>query len=56
MIFHPIGKLIEFGQTYMTTMYPGVAKAWHDHYQQPDEYRLDPHDNHIPYKWARRDG
>ena len=24
--------------------------------QQPDEYRLDPHDNHIPYTWARRDG
>ena len=22
----------------------------------PDEYRTDPHDNHIPYDWARRDG
>jgi dTDP-4-dehydrorhamnose 3,5-epimerase len=22
----------------------------------PDEYRLDPHDNNIPYRWARKDG
>ena len=22
----------------------------------PDEYRLDPHDNDIPYRWERRDG
>jgi dTDP-4-dehydrorhamnose 3,5-epimerase len=25
-------------------------------YDQPDEQRLDPHDNDIPYAWARRDG
>lgn len=25
-------------------------------YSQPDEYRLDPHQNDIPYKWERRDG
>lgn len=24
--------------------------------QQPDEYRLDPHDNHIPWDWSRVDG
>jgi dTDP-4-dehydrorhamnose 3,5-epimerase len=24
--------------------------------QEPDEYRLDPHDNDIPYDWSRRDG
>jgi len=24
-------------------------------YESPDEYRLDPHDNDIPYDWARRD-
>lgn len=120
---------IEFGQTYLTTMYPGVTKAWHYHelqvdhfvcvkgmiklvlyderegsptrgtlnefflgdhnpqlvqipkhvwhgfknigdeeslivnvttqpyrHDQPDEYRLDPHQNHIPYRWERRDG
>jgi dTDP-4-dehydrorhamnose 3,5-epimerase len=120
---------LEFGQTYLTTMYPGVTKAWHYHklqhdffvcvrgmiklvlyderegsptkglvnefflgdsnqqlvqipphvwhgfknigeieslivnivtqpydYQKPDEYRLDPHQNHIPYSWARKDG
>ena len=120
---------IEFGQTYLTTMFPGVTKAWHyhklqhDHFVcvrgmiklvlyderegsptngvvnefflgdhntqlvqippdvwhgfknigeteslivnvvtrpydpgQPDEFRLDPHQNHIPYSWARRDG
>jgi dTDP-4-dehydrorhamnose 3,5-epimerase len=120
---------LEFGQVYMTTMYPGVTKAWHYHKLQtdhfvcvrgmiklalyderegsptkgtvnefflgdhghhlvqippdvwhgfknigetesiivnvvtrpydpanPDEYRLDPHQNHIPYSWARKDG
>ena len=25
-------------------------------YSDPDEFRVDPHDNHIPYDWARRDG
>jgi len=25
-------------------------------YDLPDEYRIDPHDNDIPYDWARRDG
>lgn len=25
-------------------------------YQSPDEYRTDPHDNHIPYDWAHKDG
>lgn len=25
-------------------------------YAEPDEYRLDPHDNDIPYNWERRDG
>ncbi len=25
-------------------------------YKQPDEFRADPHDNDIPYDWARRDG
>jgi len=24
--------------------------------KEPDEYRLDPHDNQIPYDWARADG
>jgi dTDP-4-dehydrorhamnose 3,5-epimerase len=24
--------------------------------EKPDEYRLDPHDNHIPYSWDRKDG
>jgi len=120
---------LEFGQTYLTTMYPGVTKAWHYHklqtdhfvcvrgmiklalyderdgsptkgtvneffigdanqqlvqipphvwhgfknigvdesiivnvtthpyrYDEPDEYRVDPHENHIPYRWARKDG
>lgn len=26
------------------------------HYQDPDEHRIDPHDNTIPYSWSRRDG
>ncbi len=120
---------VEFGQAYVTTMYPGVTKAWHYHRLQtdsfaclrgmiklvlyderegsptrgrvnefflgdhapllvvipphvwhgfknigeseslilnvtthpyrrdaPDEHRLDPHENHIPYRWERRDG
>ncbi len=25
-------------------------------YIQPDEYRLDPHKNNIPYDWSRKDG
>jgi dTDP-4-dehydrorhamnose 3,5-epimerase len=25
------------------------------HYQEPDEYRLDPHDS-LPYDWTRKDG
>ena len=118
-----------FGQTYMTTAYPGVVKAWHYHrkqwdhfvvvagmmkvvlydpreesptrgevneffmgvhnpillqippmvyhgfkcisdreavvincptevycYGDPDEHRVDPHDNDIPYEWERKDG
>jgi len=25
-------------------------------YDNPDEYRLHPHDNDIPYRWERKDG
>ena len=25
-------------------------------YAEPDEYRIDPYDNDIPYDWARKDG
>jgi len=25
-------------------------------YKTPDEYRLDPHTNEIPYDWSRKDG
>lgn len=25
-------------------------------YDDPDEYRVDPHDNDIPYDWSRKDG
>jgi len=25
-------------------------------YTEPDEFRADPHDNHIPYDWKRKDG
>ncbi|MHC4756326.1 MAG: dTDP-4-dehydrorhamnose 3,5-epimerase family protein [Planctomycetota bacterium] len=25
-------------------------------YSEPDEHRTDPHNNHIPYNWARKDG
>jgi dTDP-4-dehydrorhamnose 3,5-epimerase len=25
-------------------------------YKEPDEYRVDPHHNDIPYDWARKDG
>ena len=120
---------IQFGQVYMTTVRPGVVKAWHYHKKQtdnmtvvsgmakivlydarqdspthgqvneffigehnpilvqipcgvchgmkgcsereaiivntvteaydhkrPDEFRLDPHDNDIPYDWALKEG
>ena len=119
----------KFGQTYVTSVYPGVTKAWHCHrlqtdhmacvhgmvrlalydgreespthgqvlevafgvhnpvlvvippgvwhgfqglgteesvvlnaptelynYTEPDELRLDPHDNKIPFDWRKRDG
>jgi dTDP-4-dehydrorhamnose 3,5-epimerase len=26
------------------------------HYHDPDEFRVDPHQNDIPYDWTRRDG
>jgi len=25
-------------------------------YKEPDEFRIHPHDNDIPYKWGRKDG
>jgi dTDP-4-dehydrorhamnose 3,5-epimerase len=25
-------------------------------YENPDEFRVDPHDNDIPYDWDRKDG
>ena len=25
-------------------------------YDKPDEYRIDPHKNDIPYDWERKDG
>lgn len=25
-------------------------------YQQPDEFKVDPHNNDIPYSWERKDG
>jgi dTDP-4-dehydrorhamnose 3,5-epimerase len=25
-------------------------------YDSPDEYRVDPHDNEIPYSWEQKDG
>jgi dTDP-4-dehydrorhamnose 3,5-epimerase len=25
-------------------------------YAEPDEFRVDPHDNDIPYDWSRKDG
>ena len=25
-------------------------------YNEPDEFRVDPHDNEIPYDWGRKDG
>jgi dTDP-4-dehydrorhamnose 3,5-epimerase len=25
-------------------------------YSEPDEYRLDPHENHIPWNWSQVDG
>jgi dTDP-4-dehydrorhamnose 3,5-epimerase len=25
-------------------------------YSEPDEFRVDPHDNDVPYDWARKDG
>lgn len=30
------------------------SQVYHDH--QPDEFRVDPHKNEIPYSWDRKDG
>jgi dTDP-4-dehydrorhamnose 3,5-epimerase len=32
-----------------------VPTEAYDH-ENPDEYRIDPHDNDIPYEWERKDG
>ena len=32
-----------------------VVSEMYNH-NSPDEYRTDPHDNHIPYSWVRKDG
>jgi len=32
------GLFIKFGQVYMTTVYPGVVKAWHYHKKQHDSF------------------
>ena len=31
-------NFLKFGQTYMTTAYPGVVKAWHYHKKQVDNF------------------
>lgn len=31
-------EFIKFGQTYMTTAYPGAIKAWHFHKKQTDSF------------------
>ncbi len=31
---------IKFGQVYMTTVYPGVVKAWHYHKKQADNFTV----------------
>lgn len=32
-----------------------IASEVYD-YEEPDEYRIDPHENDIPYDWTRKDG
>ena len=32
---------------------PKDALEFHEH---PDEYRVHPHDNDVPYQWERKDG
>lgn len=32
-----------------------MVSEMYDH-REPDEYRTDPHDNDIPFDWARKDG
>jgi dTDP-4-dehydrorhamnose 3,5-epimerase len=129
MLRNDWSEFMQFGQVYITAVFPGVVKAWHFHklqtdffvcvsgmakvvlydaredsptkgeireffigalnpllltippgvyhgfkgisqettlivnipthtyaYETPDEYRIDPHDNNIPYDWSRKDG
>lgn len=34
------GLLSQFGQVYMTTVYPGVVKGWHYHNKQDDNFAV----------------
>ncbi len=53
-----IPALIYHGFKGLTTPEAVVINVPTEPYQpkQPDEYRLDPHQNDIPYDWNRRDG
>ncbi|MCK4857985.1 MAG: dTDP-4-dehydrorhamnose 3,5-epimerase family protein, partial [candidate division Zixibacteria bacterium] len=49
-IYHGF-KNIGTGELYVLNLPTNVYDR-----DNPDEYRLDPHDNDIPYDWARQDG
>ena len=52
----PAGVLHGFkGISSHEAMVINVSTEPYNH-QQPDEYRVDPHQNNIPYDWHRRDG
>jgi dTDP-4-dehydrorhamnose 3,5-epimerase len=52
----PVGVYHGFkGLTEPEAIVINVPTEPYDH-QQPDEYRMDPHQNDIPYDWSRRDG
>lgn len=38
MMRHDDPMFVKFGQVYMTTVYPGVVKAWHYHKKQLDSF------------------
>jgi dTDP-4-dehydrorhamnose 3,5-epimerase len=50
LVFHGF-KTVSTEEALLVNMSTEIYK-----YDAPDEFRVHPHDNDIPYDWARKDG
>lgn len=50
MVYHGFKCISDTEATVINT----VTETYN--YKDPDEFRVDPHENDIPYDWARKDG